>query len=124
MMASGAAPGPRASAVLPVQAPAASPAPNIEANLAQLHQRLQITPAQESRFTAFANVMRANSRMTPGAPPANPSAIDDLRVTIQIREQELGALRRLLPPLEALYASLSPAQQKTADQVFRQGPGE
>jgi protein CpxP len=124
MMASGAAPGPRASAVLPVQAPVTPPAPNIEANLAQLHQRLQITPAQEPRFAAFANVMRANSRMTPGAPPANPSAVDDLRVTIQIREQELSALRRLLPPLQALYASLSPAQQKTADQVFRQGPAE
>jgi len=25
--------------------------------------------------------------------------------------------------LEALYASLSPIQQRTADQVFRQGPG-
>jgi protein CpxP len=121
-MASGAAPGHRALAVLPAQAPAA--APNVEANLTQLHQRLQITPAQEPRFAEFANVMRANARMTPSMPPANPSAVDDLRVAIQVSAQELDALKRLLPPLEALYASLSPAQQKTADQVFRQHPAE
>jgi len=121
MTASGPAPGPRALTVLPAQA--AAPAPNVETNLAQLHQRLQITPAQEPRFAAFANVMRANARITPSAPPANPSAVDDLRVAIQVSGQELDALKRLLPPLEALYASLSPAQQKTADEVFRQGPG-
>jgi periplasmic protein CpxP/Spy len=121
-MAGASAPGQRALSALPAQA--AAPGPNIEANITQLHQRLQITPAQEPRFNAFANVMRANARMTPSAPPANPSAVDDLRVAIQVSAQELDALKRLLPPLEALYASLSPAQQRTADQVFRQGPGE
>ena len=117
------APGHRALPVLPAQA--AAPGPNIEANITQLHQRLQITPAQEPRFAALANVMRENARMMPSAPPpANPSAVDDLRLAIQGGEQELLGLKRLLPPLEALYASLSPAQQRTADQVFRQGPGE
>jgi protein CpxP len=121
-----AAPGHATRAVLLVQAPsAAAPAQNVEANIAQLHQRLQITPAQEPRFAALANVMRANARMTPASPPAaNPSAVDDLRVAIQVGAQELDGLKRLLPPLEALYASLTPVQQKAADQVFRQGPGE
>ena len=122
-MMDGPAPGHRALPLLPAQAPA--PAPNIEANIAQLHQRLQITPAQEPRFAALANVMRANARMTPASPPAaNPSAVDDLRVAIQVGAQELDGLNRLLPPLDALYASLTPVQQKAADQVFRQGPGE
>jgi|SRR5271168_1002043 periplasmic protein CpxP/Spy len=117
----GPAPGPRPLTVLPIQAPA----PNVEANIAQLHQRLQITPAQEPRFAALANVMRANARMAPaGAPPANPNAVEGLQFAIEASEQELGGLKRLLPALEALYASLSPAQQQTADQVFRQGPGE
>jgi periplasmic protein CpxP/Spy len=110
--------------ILQAQAPAAAPAQNVEARLAQLHQQLQIAPAQEPRFAAFADVMRENARMMPPAPPANPSAVDDLRLAIQGSEEELGALNRLLPPLQALYASLSPAQQKIADQVFRQGPGE
>jgi LTXXQ motif family protein len=117
------APRHRALAVLPVQA--AAPAPNVEANIAQLYQRLQITPAQAPRFEALANVMRANARMIPNAaPPANPNAVEGLRFAIQVGEQELVGLKRLLPPLEALYASLSPTQQRTADQVFRQGPGE
>ncbi len=109
--------------LLPAQAPA--PAPNVEASIAQLHQRLQITPAQEPRFEALANVMRANARMMPNAPPpANPNPVEGLRFAIHAGEQELAGLKRLLPPLEALYAGLSPTQQKTADQVFRQGPGE
>ena len=121
-MMDGPAPGHRASPLLPVQAPA--PAPNVEANIAQLGQRLQITPAQEPRFEALANVMRQNARMMPNAPPsANPNPVEGLQFAIEASEQELGGLKRLLPALEALYASLSPAQQQTADQVFRQGPG-
>ncbi len=117
------APEYRALSPLPIQAPA--PAPNIEANIARLHQQLQITPAQEPRFAALANVMRENARMMPSPPPAaNSNAVDDLRLAIQVGEQEVSGLRRLLPALEALYASLSPAQQQIANQVFRQGPGE
>lgn len=116
---------PAAGPILPAQAPApGAQAPDVETRLTQLRQRLQITPAQQSRFAAFADVMRANSRMTPPALSANPSAVDDLRTAIQGSQEELGALQRLLPPLQALYASLSPAQQKIADQVFRQGAGE
>jgi len=116
-------PGHRALSLLPTQAPA--PAPNIEANIAQLHQRLQITPAQEPHFEALANVMRQNARMMPNAPaPTNLDPIQGLRFAIQTGEQELAGLKRMLPPLEALYASLSPPQRSIADQVFRQGPGE
>jgi periplasmic protein CpxP/Spy len=112
----------RSASVLPIQAPA--PGPNIEASIAQLHQRLQITPAQEPRFAALVNVMRENAQMTPSTPPANSTAVDDLRLAIRVSEQEVSGLKRLLPPLEALYASLSPAQQQTANQMFRQGPSE
>jgi hypothetical protein len=122
-MMDGPAPRHRALPLLPAQAPA--PAPNIEANIAQLRQRLQITPAQEPRFEALANVMRQNARMMPNAPPpTNLNPIQGLRFAIQAGEQELVGLKRMLPALEALYASLSPMQQRTADQVFRQGPGE
>jgi hypothetical protein len=122
-MMDGPASGHRVLPLLPVQAPA--PAPNIEANIAQLRQRLQITPAQEPRFEALANVMRQNARMMPNAPPpANLDPIQGLRFAIQAGEQELVGLKRMLPALEALYASLSPMQQRTADQVFRQGPAE
>ena len=122
-MMDGPAPRHRVLPLLPVQAPAS--APNIEANIAQLHQRLQITPTQEPRFEALANVMRQNARMMPNAPPpTNLDPIQGLRFAIQTGEQELVGLKRLLPALQAFYASLSPAQRQIADQVFRQGPGQ
>ncbi len=104
--------------------PAGPPAGNVEAGIAQLHQKLQITPAQEPPFNAFAQAMRENARSTPSTPPPRPAtAVDGLRVAIQMSETELAGLKRLLPALEALYNSLSPAQKKTADTVFSQGPG-
>lgn len=115
-----------AAASRPVQLAQAQmpPGPNVEANIAQLHQRLAIAPAQEPQFASFANVMRENARTMPAAPPGNPNAVEALRLAIQYGQQDLDGMRRLLPVLQALYASLSPAQRRIADQVFRQGPGE
>jgi hypothetical protein len=112
--------------VLLVQAQPPAQPQNVEANIASLHQRLQITPAQEPQFNAVANVMRQNARAeasAPQAPPANASSVDQLRAEIQYDEVELAGMKRLLPTLEALYATLSPAQRQTADAIFRQGPG-
>jgi len=102
------------------------PPPDVEASIASLHQRLQITAAQEAPFNAFANALRANARAeasAPHQPPANASAVDEMRAEIQYDEVELAGLKRLLPTLEALYASLSPPQRQAADMAFRQGPG-
>jgi hypothetical protein len=124
-MAGGQPPG--ASGVMLAQArPSVPPPPDVEASITSLHQRLQITPAQEAPFGAVANVLRANARAeasAPHQPAANASAVDELRAEIQYDEVELGGLKRLLPALEALYASLSPAQRQAADMAFRQGPG-
>jgi periplasmic protein CpxP/Spy len=114
-----------ASEVILAQA-AAPPPPNVEANIANLHRTLQITPAQEGAFNAFATVMRENQRAEANAPhqPApNASAVDELRAEIQYDEVELAGLKRLLPALEGLYAVLSPAQKQAANAAFRQGPG-
>ena len=116
-----------AGRVLLAQArPNTQPAPNVEANISSLHQKLQITPPQEAQFAAVASVMRENASAegsAPHQPPANATAVDDLRAYIQYNEVELAGLKRLLPALDALYATLSPVQKKTADMVFRQGPG-
>jgi len=112
--------------VLAQARPSAQATPNVEANIASLRQKLQITPAQEAQFSAVASMMRENARAAasaPRQPPANATAVDDLRAYIQYSEVELGGLKRLLPALEALYSTMSPAQKKTADAVFRQGPG-
>jgi len=111
--------------VLLAQAQPAQPRQNVEANIAELHRKLQIIAAQEAQFNAVAAVMRDNARLEASAPqpPANSTAVDDLRAYIKYSELELVGLKKMLPPLEALYATLSPAQKKTADAVFRQGPG-
>jgi hypothetical protein len=112
--------------VLLAQAQPPAQPQNVEANITTLHQRLQITPAQEGQFNTVANVMRQNARAeasAPQAPPANAGAVDQLRAEIQYDEVELSGMKRLLPALEALYATLSPAQRQTADAIFRQGPG-
>jgi len=117
---------PAASNIMLAQARPNPPPPNIETNISSLHQRLQITPAQEVQFGAVANVLRANAHAevsAPHQPPANASAVDELRAEIQYDEVELAGLKRLLPVLEALYASLSPAQRQAADAAFREGPG-
>jgi hypothetical protein len=112
--------------VLLVQGQPPAQPPNVEANIASLHQRLQITPTQEAQFNAVANVMRQNARAeasAPQSPPVNASAVDYLRAEIQYDEVELAGMRRFLPALEALYATLSPAQRQAANVLFRQGPG-
>ena len=117
---------PTVSGVMLAQARPSPPPPNVEASIASLHQRLQITPAQEAPFGAVANAIRANARAeatAPHQPTANASAVDELRAEIQYDEMELAGLKKLLPALEALYASLSPAQRQAADSAFRQGPG-
>ncbi|MGA8757134.1 MAG: Spy/CpxP family protein refolding chaperone [Stellaceae bacterium] len=110
--------------VMLAQAPA-PPAPNVEANIGQLHQRLQITPAQEPQFQALANIMRQNAQtMSSAAPPTSANAVEGLRLAIHYGQQEIDGMKRMLPALQALYASLSPTQRQIADSVFRQGPGE
>ena len=119
-------PGAAAPPNLLAQAQPAEPRQNVEANIAELRKKLQITPAQESQFNGVATVMRDNARLeasAPPQPPANATAVDDLRAYIKYNELELQGLRKMLPALEALYAALTPAQRKTADAVFRQGPG-
>ena len=115
-------PSGRSPSIMLAQALAA-PAPNLEANIANLHQRLAIMPAQEPQFEALANVLRQNARMMASAPSPGLNAVERLRTGIRFAQQDLEGMRRMLPALQALYAVLSPAQKQAADQVFSQGPG-
>src|SRR5215469_4239025 len=108
------------------QAQPATQPQNVETSISSLHQRLQITPAQEAQFGTVANVLRENARAEAAAPqqPApNATAVDDLRAYIRYSEVELAGLKKMLPALETLYATLSPTQKRAADAAFRQGPG-
>jgi hypothetical protein len=96
------------------QAPAAQPPQNVEASIADLHRRLQITPAQETQFNTVANVMRENARAEANAPQqsaANATAVDDLRAYIKYSELELAGLKKMPGFGHAILGSLTRTEE-------------
>ena len=112
---------PQAAAPAPAQPGAAGP--GIDRQIAELHKRLAITPAQQPQFDAFAQAMQQNTQTMNELlqqEQQNPkrNAVDDLRAAAKFAEAEADGLKRLLPSLQALYDSLSDQQKRTADQVL------
>ncbi len=50
------------------------------------------------------------------------TAIDDLRSYAAVADAHAAGVKQLIPAFEALYATLSDAQKKNADVVFRHRP--
>ena len=102
--------------------PAQPPANPIDGQIAQLQKRLAITDAQKPQFDAFAQVVRQNAQtidaLVQQEQKAAHNAVDDLRSSVKIAQEEADGLKRLLPAMEALYASLSDQQKRTADQLL------
>jgi len=112
-------------------APAAStPMPqgfadDVEIKIAELHNALRITPAQEPLFRAYADAMRSNAQAVNAlfvqrAQITDFSAPVLLRWYAQLTAGHAEAVNRLIAPLDALYQSLSPAQKQAADRHFEQ----
>lgn len=87
-------------------------------HLADLKTQLQITPAQEGAWTAFANSLQS----APRGPGMNrqdmeqlttPERIDRMRA---LRAERAAEADRHGDATKALYAALTPAQQKTFDE--------
>jgi protein CpxP len=97
----------------------------VERHIAELHRRLQITAQEEPQWSAFAQIMRENAARMDQAFQAraqqgpNMNAVEDLRTYAAVVQAHAEGMQRLVPAFEALYNSLTPQQQKTADQVFR-----
>lgn len=87
-------------------------------HLADLKTRLQITPAQEGVWTEFANTVQSHKR-APGmnrqdmAQLTTPERIDRMRA---LRAERAAEADRHGDATKALYAALTPAQQKTMDE--------
>jgi len=97
----------------------------IERQITDLRRKLNITPAQQAQFDVLAQVMRQNAEaMSTLAQQQNskPNAVEAVRVAGRFAEAETEGLKRLLPPLQALYEVLSDQQKRTADQVFASSP--
>lgn len=97
----------------------------VEQHIAELHRRLHITAAEEPQWNAFAQIMRDNALhmdqafQARAAQGPNMSAVDDLKSYAAVAQAHAEDMQRLVPAFESLYSALSPQQQKTADEVFR-----
>jgi hypothetical protein len=108
--------------------PSAAPAgQGIDQQINDLRTRLQITPAQQGAFDAFAQVMRQNAQEMDALiqrQSANraPNAVEELRASAAAAAAEASGLQRLVPAFQTLYNGLSEQQKRTADQLFAGPP--
>jgi hypothetical protein len=102
-------------------------ASRIEARIHEMHAKLAITAEQESQWKEVAQVMRDNeSALEPlmqdrKANAGTMTAIDDLNSYAAITDAHLEGIKRFTTAFATLYDSMSEAQKKDADALFRKG---
>jgi len=98
----------------------------VDARISSLHNKLHITADQEAKWNDMAKVMRENGQKMRdmvterSAKLKTMNAVDDLKSYQAIADEHADGLNRLIPAFEALYAEMTPEQQKNADHVFGQ----
>ena len=115
-----------------VQAPAskASTVEPVEARIKDLHARLKITPAQEDLWNNATKVMRENAKSMDALRKARSekaqtmTAVEDFKTYGEITEAHADGIKKFVPVFSALYDSMSDAQKKNADTIFRRGPAQ
>jgi periplasmic protein CpxP/Spy len=95
-----------------------------ELRIKQLHDQLRITPDQEALWGTVAQSMRDSAQSMRASLTDRSTrlktmtAVEDLKSYQAVADQHAAGLKQLVPAFESLYASMTPAQQKRADQVF------
>ena len=117
---------------LPPQTPGqstqpAGPVTHVEVRIADLHQQLHITSAQEPQFKAYADVMRSNARAIEAlfqqrTQNTDRSAPARLRWYAQLTAAHAEAISKLVPVFDTLYQDLSNEQKKGRRQSLRATP--
>jgi hypothetical protein len=123
---------PPAAAPTPPAAQSAKPkrtrVGRVEAHIKALHDQMMITAAQEAQWTPVAQVMRDNAKSMSALVRDRAkklktmTAVDDLHSYEALAEAHAAGVKNLIPPFEALYATMSDAQKKNADAVFGRRP--
>jgi hypothetical protein len=96
----------------------------VEKHIQGLHEKLKITPAEESQWSAVAKAMRDNvadmDRVIDKRESnvGNATAIDDLNAYGDIAQAHADGVKRLSAAFSPLYAAMSSDQKKEADMVF------
>jgi hypothetical protein len=97
----------------------------VEARIKDLHSRLHITAAQKPQWSNLTQVMRENAQTMVDlekqrAADANSmSAVEVVKSYESVIEAHEDGMKKFIPPFEALYDTMSDAQKKTADSLFR-----
>lgn len=98
-----------------------------EAQIKELRGALNITKAQEPLWDSLTQVMRDNSKEMDAfikeraESTKDMDAVERMKFHIQTTESHLNQMKKLIPPFEALYVSMTDAQKIVADTMFRTG---
>jgi len=98
-----------------------------EARIADLHAKLKITPAQEALWSSVTEVMRGNAKAMEPLRKARSdktltmTAVEDFTSYAEIADVHADGIKKFVPVFTALYDSMSDAQKKNADTMFRRG---
>ena len=102
----------------------------VETRIKNMHAKLKITEAQEVQWTKLTEVMRDNAKAMDALTQTRVdnaktmTAVDDLKSYGEITEAHAAAMKKFTPAFSDLYDTMSEAQKKDADALFRHGPGK
>ena len=102
-----------------------------EAQIKKLQGALNITEAQKELWNNLTQVMRENAKDMDAFTDARTkeraestktmNAVERMKFHSKITKTQLDQLEKLIPPFEALYASMSDQQKNITDIVFQTG---
>lgn len=98
----------------------------VDQRLNEMHARLKITSEQSSQWDAFAQTMRDSAEKTDQAYKdraeklSGLNADDAMKSYASLAQLHADNTQKLASAFSTLYASLSDAQKKTADVMFRE----
>lgn len=101
-------------------------AETVEQRITTLHDKLQITAAEEANWTPVAQAMRDNSEAMQklvaekkAQSPAAMTALDDMMNYQAFAQARVDGLKKLNMAFKTLYDAMPDAQKKVADETFR-----
>jgi hypothetical protein len=98
-----------------------------EARIKMLQDALKITDSQTAAWNTLTQVMRENAKVMDaltkdrGEKTASLNSVERLKFHSQISEIQLDQLKKLIPPFEALYVSMSDEQKASTDAIMQTG---
>jgi hypothetical protein len=98
-----------------------------ELQIKQLQGTLKITGEQEELWNKLTTVMRENAKdmdaftKERAEDAKSMNSVEHMKLHRQITEEHLAQLKKLIPPFEAFYNSMSDQQKNITDMVFRTG---